>query len=186
MQQMLNVISQPVLDLVVWTATLCRATLHVPTCCQFALTTFCGLNFCLCWSVCHGLLCVFRDGGFLHSDLRNASALPGWHTKEQQWLVLLRQVQNITDLHLSFRSATQNSTSRTTQLFLVFSWCVMILWGFLHFCLAGSEKASVPRIKTTATFKSGTSKCNLKRSQEKLKESLNLAHSGTEVATQQA
>lgn len=49
---------------------------------------------------------------------------------------------------------------------------------------AGPEMASVPRIKTTATFKSGTGKCNLKRSQEKLKESLNSAHSGTEVATQ--
>ncbi len=51
---------------------------------------------------------------------------------------------------------------------------------------AGPEIAGVPRIKTTATFKSGTAKCNLKRSQEKLKESLKSAHSGTEVATQQA
>lgn len=57
---------------------------------------------------------------------------------------------------------------------------------FLFFCLAGPEMANVPRIKTTATFKSGTTKCNLKRSQEKLKETLNSAHSGTEVATQQA
>ncbi|KAA8595680.1 hypothetical protein FQN60_010971 [Etheostoma spectabile] len=50
-------------------------------------------------------------------------------------------------------------------------------------CLADAQKnnslemASVPRIKTTATFKSSTAKCNLKRSQEKLKESLNSAHS---------
>uniref|UniRef100_A0AAQ4PXW8 Signal peptide, CUB domain, EGF-like 2 n=1 Tax=Gasterosteus aculeatus aculeatus TaxID=481459 RepID=A0AAQ4PXW8_GASAC len=44
---------------------------------------------------------------------------------------------------------------------------------------AGPEMASVPRIKTTATFKSGATKCNLKRSQEKLKESLNSPHSGT-------
>uniref|UniRef100_A0A8C7TXA7 Protein CEGP1 n=1 Tax=Oncorhynchus mykiss TaxID=8022 RepID=A0A8C7TXA7_ONCMY len=35
----------------------------------------------------------------------------------------------------------------------------------------------VLRIKTTATFKSGTGMCNLKRSQERLKESLNAAHS---------
>uniref|UniRef100_A0A3Q3X3C6 Protein CEGP1 n=1 Tax=Mola mola TaxID=94237 RepID=A0A3Q3X3C6_MOLML len=47
------------------------------------------------------------------------------------------------------------------------------------------SSGDVPRIKTTATFKSGTVKCNLKRSQEKLKESLNSVHSGTEVATQQ-
>ncbi|XP_034737616.1 signal peptide, CUB and EGF-like domain-containing protein 2 isoform X1 [Etheostoma cragini] len=45
----------------------------------------------------------------------------------------------------------------------------------LH-CL-GPEMVIVPRIKTTATFKSSTAKCNLKRSQEKLKESLNSAHS---------
>uniref|UniRef100_A0AAQ5XWX7 Signal peptide, CUB and EGF-like domain-containing protein 2 n=1 Tax=Amphiprion ocellaris TaxID=80972 RepID=A0AAQ5XWX7_AMPOC len=44
------------------------------------------------------------------------------------------------------------------------------------------EMAGVPRIKTTATFKSGTAKCNLKRSQEKLRESLNSAHSGTEFS----
>uniref|UniRef100_A0A7N6FB59 Signal peptide, CUB and EGF-like domain-containing protein 3 n=1 Tax=Anabas testudineus TaxID=64144 RepID=A0A7N6FB59_ANATE len=44
---------------------------------------------------------------------------------------------------------------------------------FLYLCAAGPEITSVPRIKTTATFKSGTAKCNLKRSQEKLKESLN-------------
>ena len=42
--------------------------------------------------------------------------------------------------------------------------------------------SSVLRIKTTATFKSGTGKCNLKRSQERLKESLNAAHSGTAVS----
>ncbi|KAG7244312.1 hypothetical protein INR49_004012 [Caranx melampygus] len=50
-------------------------------------------------------------------------------------------------------------------------------------CLADAQRnnsretAGVPRIKTTATFKSGTAKCNLKRSQEKLRESLNSAHS---------
>uniref|UniRef100_A0A3Q2P3T4 Signal peptide, CUB domain, EGF-like 2 n=1 Tax=Fundulus heteroclitus TaxID=8078 RepID=A0A3Q2P3T4_FUNHE len=49
-------------------------------------------------------------------------------------------------------------------------------------CLAGvqksnGEKAGVQRIKTTATFKSGTAKCNLKRSPEKLWESFNSAHS---------
>ncbi|CDQ82164.1 unnamed protein product [Oncorhynchus mykiss] len=50
-------------------------------------------------------------------------------------------------------------------------------------CLAGAQRngrpemSSVLRIKTTATFKSGTGKCNLKRSQERLKESLNAAHS---------
>ncbi|XP_047218352.1 signal peptide, CUB and EGF-like domain-containing protein 2 [Girardinichthys multiradiatus] len=43
-------------------------------------------------------------------------------------------------------------------------------------CL-GTEKAGVQRIKTTATFKSGTAKCNLKRSQAKLWESFNSAHS---------
>ncbi|KAG8001567.1 DENN domain-containing protein 5A [Nibea albiflora] len=42
---------------------------------------------------------------------------------------------------------------------------------------SGPEMANVPRIKTTATFKSGTTKCNLKRSQEKLKETLNSAQS---------
>uniref|UniRef100_A0AAV2LN63 Signal peptide, CUB and EGF-like domain-containing protein 2 n=1 Tax=Knipowitschia caucasica TaxID=637954 RepID=A0AAV2LN63_KNICA len=41
----------------------------------------------------------------------------------------------------------------------------------------GQDMTSVPRIRTTATFRSGTAKCNLKRSQEKLKESINLAHS---------
>lgn len=56
---------------------------------------------------------------------------------------------------------------------------------FWFLCAAGPEMSGVPRIKTTATFKSGTTKCNLKRSQERLKESLNLARSGTEVATQQ-
>uniref|UniRef100_A0A8C4GX13 Signal peptide, CUB and EGF-like domain-containing protein 2 n=1 Tax=Dicentrarchus labrax TaxID=13489 RepID=A0A8C4GX13_DICLA len=54
--------------------------------------------------------------------------------------------------------------------------------GFSVLCPAGPEMANVPRIKTTATFKSGTAKCNLKRSKEKLKESLNSAHSGTEFS----
>ncbi|CDQ85449.1 unnamed protein product [Oncorhynchus mykiss] len=52
-------------------------------------------------------------------------------------------------------------------------------------CLAGAQRngsgsyclGNVLRIKTTATFKSGTGMCNLKRSQERLKESLNAAHS---------
>lgn len=57
---------------------------------------------------------------------------------------------------------------------------------FCSVCPAVPEMTNVPRIKTTATFRSGTAKCNLKRSQEKLKESLNSAHSGTEVATQNA
>ncbi|KAM9423584.1 signal peptide, CUB and EGF-like domain-containing protein 2 isoform 3-T3 [Salvelinus alpinus] len=48
--------------------------------------------------------------------------------------------------------------------------------GSSSYCL-GPEMSSVLRIKTTATFKSGTGKCNLKRSQERLKESLNAAHS---------
>ncbi|XP_036836851.1 signal peptide, CUB and EGF-like domain-containing protein 2 isoform X6 [Oncorhynchus mykiss] len=48
--------------------------------------------------------------------------------------------------------------------------------GSGSYCL-GPEMSSVLRIKTTATFKSGTGKCNLKRSQERLKESLNAAHS---------
>uniref|UniRef100_A0A673CTY7 Signal peptide, CUB and EGF-like domain-containing protein 2 n=1 Tax=Sphaeramia orbicularis TaxID=375764 RepID=A0A673CTY7_9TELE len=39
------------------------------------------------------------------------------------------------------------------------------------------ETPGVPRIRTTATFKSGTGKCNLKRSQDRLKESLNSAQS---------
>uniref|UniRef100_A0A6Q2ZBV6 Signal peptide, CUB domain, EGF-like 2 n=1 Tax=Esox lucius TaxID=8010 RepID=A0A6Q2ZBV6_ESOLU len=51
-------------------------------------------------------------------------------------------------------------------------------------CLAGGQRnesssyclGNVPRIKTTATFKSGTGKCNLKRSQERLKDSLHSAH----------
>ena len=45
--------------------------------------------------------------------------------------------------------------------------------------------SSVSRIKATATFRSGAGKCNLKRSQERLKETLNTAHSGTEVSTTQ-
>ncbi|XP_036819994.1 signal peptide, CUB and EGF-like domain-containing protein 2 isoform X4 [Oncorhynchus mykiss] len=48
--------------------------------------------------------------------------------------------------------------------------------GSGSYCL-GPEMSSVLRIKTTATFKSGTGMCNLKRSQERLKESLNAAHS---------
>ncbi|KAG9352391.1 hypothetical protein JZ751_020804 [Albula glossodonta] len=40
---------------------------------------------------------------------------------------------------------------------------------------SGTDMTSAPRIKTSATFKSGTGKCNLKRSQEKLTEGLNAA-----------
>lgn len=39
----------------------------------------------------------------------------------------------------------------------------------------------MPRIKTSATFRSGTSRCNLKPSPERLRESLNWAQSGTGV-----
>ncbi|KAK1159790.1 hypothetical protein AOXY_G21211 [Acipenser oxyrinchus oxyrinchus] len=39
----------------------------------------------------------------------------------------------------------------------------------------GMESGNTPQIKTTATFKSSAGKCNLKRSQEKLKEGLKLA-----------
>ncbi|KAJ8271495.1 hypothetical protein COCON_G00103540 [Conger conger] len=42
------------------------------------------------------------------------------------------------------------------------------------YCL-GADVTSAPWIKTSATFKSGTGKCNLKRSQETLKEGLNAA-----------
>ena len=47
----------------------------------------------------HAPVCVYRDGGFLYSDLWNASALLGWSTKEWKWLVLLGQVHTITGLH---------------------------------------------------------------------------------------
>ncbi|XP_035273026.1 signal peptide, CUB and EGF-like domain-containing protein 2 isoform X3 [Anguilla anguilla] len=40
---------------------------------------------------------------------------------------------------------------------------------------SGTDVTSAPWIKTSATFKSGPGKCNLKRSQEKLKEGLNAA-----------
>uniref|UniRef100_A0A3B3YJ72 Signal peptide, CUB and EGF-like domain-containing protein 2 n=1 Tax=Poecilia mexicana TaxID=48701 RepID=A0A3B3YJ72_9TELE len=53
-----------------------------------------------------------------------------------------------------------------------------LLICFLLLCPLGPEKAGVHRIKTTATFKSGTAKCNLKRSQEKLWESFNSAVAG--------
>uniref|UniRef100_M4A4Z2 Signal peptide, CUB domain, EGF-like 2 n=1 Tax=Xiphophorus maculatus TaxID=8083 RepID=M4A4Z2_XIPMA len=48
-------------------------------------------------------------------------------------------------------------------------------------CQSQVHISSVHRIKTTATFKSGTAKCNLKRSQEKLWESFSSAHSGTKI-----
>uniref|UniRef100_A0A3P9QIY2 Signal peptide, CUB domain, EGF-like 2 n=1 Tax=Poecilia reticulata TaxID=8081 RepID=A0A3P9QIY2_POERE len=48
-------------------------------------------------------------------------------------------------------------------------------------CQSQVHISSVHRIKTTATFKFGTAKCNLKRSQEKLWESFNSAHSGTKI-----
>ncbi|XP_029112382.1 signal peptide, CUB and EGF-like domain-containing protein 2 isoform X2 [Scleropages formosus] len=44
-------------------------------------------------------------------------------------------------------------------------------------CLV-SDTSGVPRIKTTATFKSSTGKCNLQRSQEKLKQGMSAALSG--------
>lgn len=102
-----NTVSQWFTSLLILVS-VCATTFRVSTRCQFALADFCARHFCLCWSACHGLLCVFRDGGFLHCDLRNASALPGWHTKKQQWPVLLRRVTNLADSHLSLRSASQS------------------------------------------------------------------------------
>lgn len=74
---------------------LSEITFRVSTRCQFALADFCARHSGVCCSACHGLLCVFRDGGFLHRDLRNASALPGGHTQKQQWPVLLRRVTDL-------------------------------------------------------------------------------------------
>lgn len=53
---------------------------------------------CVCVCVC------LRDGGFLHGDLRSASALPGGRrTKGRQRLALRRRVENKADWHLPFR-----------------------------------------------------------------------------------
>lgn len=75
----------------------------------FVALTFVSIGPCVTAS------CVFfRDGGFLHGDLWNASALLGWRTKEQQRLALLRQVQNLADLHLSLCSVTQKRYLRNS------------------------------------------------------------------------
>lgn len=88
------------------------AGLRVPTCRPvgpggrgFSLTSCeCGLRFCLSALVLQPSVCVFfRDGRFLHGDLRPASALPGCRrTKERQRLALRRRVENTADWHLIF------------------------------------------------------------------------------------
>ncbi|MGH0162427.1 UNVERIFIED_CONTAM: hypothetical protein FKN15_055397 [Acipenser sinensis] len=52
--------------------------------------------------------------------------------------------------------------------------CFLTCQSHVHI-LTGMDSGNTPRIKTTATFKSSAGKCNLKRSQEKLKEGLKLA-----------
>lgn len=73
-------------------------------------------------------------------------------------------------------AATHNLQLGTTHTFLKIGFMCNLVFA------AGQETSAVPRIKTIATFKSGTAKCNLKRSQGRLKERLNSARSGTEQA----
>ncbi|XP_028811785.1 signal peptide, CUB and EGF-like domain-containing protein 2 isoform X3 [Denticeps clupeoides] len=51
-------------------------------------------------------------------------------------------------------------------------------------CWVGTDTAYPFRIKTTATFKSGRGKCNLKKSQEKLEEGINAALSDRKSGTE--
>lgn len=53
------------------------------------------------------------------------------------------------------------------------------IWFNRFLSSIGSDTLHTPRIKTTATFKAGMGKCNLKKSQEKLLEGFNNALSGT-------
>lgn len=165
----------------------CRPTLHVSTCCLFAFPNlaFVTLTF-VCVGLCVMASCVFSG---TEDSYTVTCGMP---------LPCLADTQKnnsgshclgkYTDLHLSFHSATQNGQLGNhlaiPRFQLIYVKIKQLL--FLSLSLAGPEMASVPRIKSTATFKSAIAKCNLKRSQERLKESLNLSHSGTEVSTQEA